>query len=296
MDKLTTRLVTQGVMLDFGAGTQSAKVVATSLGLYYVPLDLKSCAHHSKNVLIDLSINHTNVLLVWMHIRAAVLEQLNVLLPPAPSTVKFIWLSPPCRTFSCMDAVNRGKGFGYRDFTKAERPPLQAAGNRYGSIARADDNLACYWLQLVTTWAKLHAPLRWILENPIGSLEKRPYMQLAHAMCKATQMRTVHYCAYGKPYKKPTRLWTNLRWQPHGNSGNGLCAGRGLCPVMDGDKHKLVVTGGRSRQMKGVGTSAMKSSVPRALFAEIARTLKCDWFKFHRAVQRRRVCAQFSQL
>jgi len=121
-------------------------------------------------------------------------------------------------------------------------------------------------------------------------------MKLASAMCKATHMQTVHYCAYGKPYKKPTRLWTNLDWHPVGNSGDGMCAGRGLCPAMHGDKHKLVVTGGRGRQMKGIGTSAMKSSVPRALFVEVARALKCDWYKFHRAVARRRVCKQFIQL
>ena len=296
MQKLTTTLVTQGVMLDFGAGTQSAKVIASCLGLYYVPLDLKSYEHHAKNVLFDLSIKYANVLLMWLHIRTAVLEQLNVRLLPALGTVKFIWLSPPCRTFSCMDAVNRAKGFGYRDFSQIARPPLQPAESRYGRIARADDSLACYWVQLVTMWAKLHAPMRWILENPIGSLEKRPYMRLVSALSKSTQMQTVHYCAYGKEYKKPTRLWTNIMWRPIGNSGNGLCAGAGMCPAMHGQKHKLVVAGGRNRQMKGIGTTAMKSLVPHALFVEITRALRCDWCKFHRAIRRRRVCRQFSQL
>ena len=296
MHKQTLRVVTNAVMLDFGAGTQSARVIAEKLGLYYVPLDIRQGTHRRGNVIIDLSVKYPNVQLIWLHIRNAVREQWGVALPVDLAIVKFIWMSPPCRTFSHMDAVNRSRGFAYRDFTQRDRPPLQPATTKHGKIARADDDLACFWLQLVTAWARLHAPLRWVLENPVGSLEKRPYMQLVTGLSKTSYMQTVHYCAYGKAYKKPTRLWTNLKWQPRGNSRNGKCAGPGLCSAMTGQHHRVVVTGGRSRQLKGPGSTAMKSSVPRALFLELSQALKRDWLAFHRSVRRRQACARFTTL
>lgn len=282
------RTITQAIMLDFGAGTQSAKIVADELGLYYIPLDIKRHVSGKSNICIDLSVRYPNVMLVWLRIRTAVQEQWNVLLPMHPSIVKFIWFSPPCRTFSQVDATNRERGYGYRDFTDISRPPLQSITSKYGRIAREDDLLASFWIQLAVLWAKLCNATRWMLENPVGSLEHRPYMQ------NIANMKTVHYCAYGKEYRKPTRLWTNLKWNAVGNSGNGKCARTGKCPAMIGRYHRLVVTGGRSRQMKGIGAIAMRSSVPQDLLLEISHALRKDWYKFHRSIKKRRVCSRYT--
>lgn len=47
-------------------------------------------------------------------------------------------------------------------------------------------------------------PLYWFIENPrTGYLKEQPFI-------KHLPFIDVDYCAYGFPYKKPTRIWTNL--------------------------------------------------------------------------------------
>ena len=67
--------------------------------------------------------------------------------------------------------------------------------------------------------------LVWFLEDPMGSLERRSYMA-QYSEGSASVVRTTHYCAYGRTYKKPTRLWTNMFWWvPQGRTGTGQCLG-----------------------------------------------------------------------
>ena len=48
-------------------------------------------------------------------------------------------------------------------------------------------------------------PLMWVIENPAtGLLKTRPFMRCVD----------VTYCKHGTPYRKQTRLWTNMRWRP----------------------------------------------------------------------------------
>ena len=56
-------------------------------------------------------------------------------------------------------------------------------------------------------------PLMWVIENPAtGLLKTRPFMERLPWV-------DVTYCMYGTPYRKQTRLWTNMRWRP----SRGLC-------------------------------------------------------------------------
>ena len=51
-------------------------------------------------------------------------------------------------------------------------------------------------------------PLMWVIENPAtGLLKTRPFMERLPWV-------DVTYCKYGTPYRKQTRLWTNMRWRP----------------------------------------------------------------------------------
>ena len=60
-----------------------------------------------------------------------------------------------------------------------------------------------------------------IMENPVGSLRKRPFMQSQEWRELTTDQHTVGYCAYGAEVRKSTNIWTSLRqWEPQGRSGN----------------------------------------------------------------------------
>ena len=72
----------------------------------------------------------------------------------------------------------------------------------HGIQPRADDAPATAPARLSALEIIAHFdPLMWVIENPAtGLLKTRPFM--------------VTYCKYGTPYRKQTRLWTNMRWRP----------------------------------------------------------------------------------
>lgn len=89
-----------------------------------------------------------------------------------------IWASPPCTHYSLAKTV------GERDF------------RLYDSIAKRCFEIIEYF-----------QPKRWYVENPGGGalMDKRPYMQKYEPF-----KNPCCYCRYGKPYKKPTNIWSNV--------------------------------------------------------------------------------------
>jgi hypothetical protein len=75
----------------------------------------------------------------------------------------------------------------------------------------------------------------------------------------------VDYCMYGCDYRKRTRLWGNLCWQPL-----PLCAGNGCGKVVDGRHPQVAQKAGN----KSLGQRNHKSTelytVPRMLVDSIA--------------------------
>ena len=70
-----------------------------------------------------------------------------------------------------------------------------------------------------------------------------------------------------RPYKKPTRLWTNIMmfwWVPQGRTRMGQCLGVHQCQQMRGTKHLNSAAGG-GRRVGGRGSVAGKSAVPAEL-------------------------------
>ena len=101
-------------------------------------------------------------------------------------TFDIIWASPPCTEYS------KAKSQGKRDVKYANK-------------------LVRHTLKIIK---KLH-PKIWIIENPqTGLLKNQPLMRNIHFV-------DVSYCKYGAPYKKQTRLWTNLKFK--GNVCNKDC-------------------------------------------------------------------------
>ena len=99
-------------------------------------------------------------------------------------------------------------------------------------------------------------PLMWIVENPAtGLLKTRPFMERLPCM-------DVTYCKYGTPYRKQTRLWTNMRWRP----SRGLCRSGSRCEAWQDGRH-LRAAGQYERVSQ---SRELLYSVPAALCEEIA--------------------------
>ena len=259
----------QRVVVDFGAGTQCARVLLQA-GDLYVPLDTVRWVYSRKegmmveNLVMDLSLGRAEDR--WSQIRVLVLEQLGVDLGAQPSSSVLLWMSPPCKTFSRADSSNRNRGCGYRDHRhrSGTRPPMRVKGRLtvHGKLAAAHDRMVALWLEVAWVWQLRGA--RWAMENPVGSLVRRPYMRAVDRY-----LRQVDYCAYGRDDMKPTNIWTSVSgWNPKGTTGNGKCMGKGRCPAMQGAKHKRSVTGGRKVKAVGQGARAAKSAVPEMLLVE----------------------------
>ena len=108
-----------------------------------------------------------------------------------------IWSSPPCIEYSI------AKTTGVRKIEEANEIVLKT-------------------LEIIDYFK----PSVWFIENPqTGLLKKQEFM-------KDLLFYDVDYCKYGMPYRKRTRLWTNLlKWTPR-----PLC--KKDCGSMDGGRHK----------------------------------------------------------
>ena len=74
----------------------------------------------------------------------------------------------------------------------------------------------------------------WVIENPAtGLLKTRPFMERLPWV-------DVTYCKYGTPYRKQTRLWTNMRWRP----SRGLCRSGSRCDAWEDGRHLRGAQGG----------------------------------------------------
>lgn len=89
----------------------------------------------------------------------------------------FVHASPPCTEYSVAKTVGR------RNFKKADRIARRAL--RIIRSARPD---------------------YWTIENPRGFLQTRPFMK-PYEHCR----HVTSYCKYGRPFRKDTCIWSNLK-------------------------------------------------------------------------------------
>ena len=114
-------------------------------------------------------------------------------------------------------------------------------------------------------------PLMWVIENPAtGLLKTRPFMERLPWV-------DVTYCKYGTPYRKQTRLWTNMRWRP----SRGLCRSGSRCDAWE-DGRRLRgaqggprLMGGQRERVRGQSRELLYST-PTALCEEIARAATAE--------------------
>ena len=101
-------------------------------------------------------------------------------------------------------------------------------------------------------------PLMWVIENPAtGLLKTRPFME------------DVTHCKYGTPYRKQTRLWTNMRWRPRRMQARRRCKAWPGQQAPPGRAAGAAADGGAVRE--GQPIAQLLYSVPAALCEEIAR-------------------------
>ena len=140
-----------------------------------------------------------------------------------------LWASPPCTEYST---------------AKTRSPRNLRLANR---IVRRT-------LEIVDWVLKKNPHLIWFIENPqTGLLKKQRFMQ-------GILYHDTDYCAYGKPYRKRTRIWTN-----RDDIELKVCAGKGRCTSMIGSKHKLNIGNGHHSETPYMIAVAGKHSIPSKL-------------------------------
>lgn len=115
-------------------------------------------------------------------------------------TPDVIWASPPCSSFTNM-ALTRAKvsrdGRNQRN-TDTMRPLTPSAV--------LGDKLLNKTIQIIRYFSKKNPKLKWVMENPHGSMWKSPLMK---KLPKYHTEKTL-YCLYGDKRRKPTDFFSNV--------------------------------------------------------------------------------------
>ena len=122
-----------------------------------------------------------------------------------------IWASPVCTHYSCA----RTTGKTPRDLEGSDR-----------------------MVERVLDCIEYFGPKVWAFENPASGLLKN------RIVVAGVPWKDLTYCAYGYPYRKPTRVWTNLvLWQPR-----PMCTKKAPCPLVVDGRHPMTAQRGPSRR------------------------------------------------
>jgi hypothetical protein len=264
------------VLLDLFSGFQSLLFLANFLGYDYVPVDISAVLHAGASSFsvgagcIDLSLFDEGCIV------SGVLGVLGL----SAGSIAYIWCSPPCRTFTPVDATNstitkkRKVPCNFRDHSHPNRPPRKSLhrGDKFRALAVAHDKMV---KSLILSLLSCCIP--WSIENPFGSLARRPYMS------RAGFPTLVNYCAFvGSYYHKPTHLWnsTLLEMMLPGFAGSAVCghtAASCNCGHINTDtgnwNHDNRIAGSAAAVCRrpGVSTKLLKNCVPTGLQLAVAK-------------------------
>jgi hypothetical protein len=206
-----------------------------STHIYMKLLDLYSGTGSVAKVAADMSFVVTTLDLKGADINCDVL-QWNYR-QYAPHHWDVIWASPPCDTFSCAKRSNIGR-----------------YGITQDSIDADISNIGLPLLRRTEEILQYFQPKVYFIENPQTG-KMKDYLDLPYY--------DVDYCCYSLwGYKKRTRIFTNITFTPK------LCFGKGLCPNMEGGRHKRKATGGSSLY-KGQSSLNLRYRIPAELLQEL---------------------------
>ena len=255
------------VYMDLGAASQASRQEAEAAGMYYLGMDTRQWVFNAtrqewmENIVVDYTQESPERM--WRIAKREIAKETGW---KGRIRLAFVWASPPCHTFSVAQVINAWRMCNYRDHRKPGKPPV-AGNTKYSKEARRSDKLVQHLLTIFA-WAESQK-VAWAMENPLGFLACRPYMK----RMKVKHVRhLVNYCAFGGWYKKPTHIWTNIRWQPRGVTGSGRCDNK--CPSGDMGvhgrwKHRYAIAQQSWRAVSGQGRVSMKSEVPAMIHKEM---------------------------
>ena len=193
-------------------------------------------------------------------------------------SVGLLAMTPCCRTFSKTDSCNvsRDNNFRLHGPGNPERDPKDGGlgaidGSPKGQEAIDADRMVRHGIRVAKEAHSMGIPF--YMENPVGSLVRRPYMVEWEKVEWLTR-HTVHYCAYGHFYHKPTHIWTNMGgWVQKGLTSTGLCSQKCLQGYLDLVTRKWVHFFKMSRESHlaqgGPGRWAKKNMMPAPLHQEL---------------------------
>jgi hypothetical protein len=145
-----------------------------------------------------------------------------------PGHFDIITASPPCTEYS------RAKTTGVRNLKLAD------------SLVKCAMEIISYF-----------NPKQWMIENPVGLLQTRPFMQKL-----APFMMTCTYCKYGAPFRKATNIWASFA---HPNLLK-VCDKHHPCYHMARTgKHPQVAQSGPSGSTPGSGSAIAVYPLPERL-------------------------------
>ena len=153
-----------------------------------------------------------------------------------PGYFDFVWASPPCTEY------NIAKTVGVRNLPLADRT-----------------------VKAVLNIIDFLQPRHWIIENPVGLLRLRPFMQNLDG-----NRVTTTYCHFGFPYRKATDLWTNIPVElPR-------CPLQPCAEFQRFGHHTHTAQRGSTGTAPGTGSREVAYRVPAALVYQLMKAMIAD--------------------
>lgn len=141
-----------------------------------------------------------------------------------------IWASPPCGTFSNMALTNdKNSKIPQRLRHAPTMKPLR-------ELAVIGDKILKKTIEIINYYRKINPKVKFIMENPHGSMWRSPYMK---ALKPYTTANTL-YCLYKDNRRKPTDFFNNFNLELKSMKELGNCrATRGVVDVPLCDRYRI---------------------------------------------------------